>query len=132
MSASESLHLASPEDRAWSPPLPPADGITHRRIAAPGLRTHLAECGQGEPVLLLHGFPEHWWQWRDVATGLAAAGYRALVPDLRGAGWTEADSTALDRTSRLRDVIALLDALGIERVRLLSHDMGALTAMQLS
>ena len=132
MSASESLHLASPEGRAWSPPLPPADGITHRRIAAPGLRTHLAECGQGEPVLLLHGFPEHWWQWRDVATGMAAAGYRALVPDLRGAGWTEADSTALDRTSRLRDVIALLDALGLESVHLVSHDMGALTAMQLS
>ncbi|GLI31834.1 MULTISPECIES: alpha/beta fold hydrolase [Brachybacterium] len=132
MSASESLPLASPKDRAWSPPLPPADGITHRRIAAPGLRTHLAECGQGEPVLLLHGFPEHWWQWRDVATGLAAAGYRALIPDLRGAGWTEADSPALDRTSRLRDVLALLDALGLESVRLLSHDMGALTAMQLS
>lgn len=131
MSASQSLPLPAHEDRVWSPPLPPAEGFTHRMIDTPGLRTHLAEIGDGEPVLLLHGFPEHWWQWRQVATGLAAAGHRALLPDLRGAGWTEADSPALDRTARLQDVLALLDALGLDRVHLVSHDMGAITAMQL-
>jgi pimeloyl-ACP methyl ester carboxylesterase len=115
MSASDPLPLD--ELARWSPPLPPADGFRHRMIETPGLRTHLAEIGEGEPVLLLHGFPEHWWQWREVARGLAAAGYRA--------------DPRIGRRTRLGDVLALLDALELDRVRLLSHDMGALTAMAL-
>ena len=48
----------------WSPPLPEAAGFRHLVVETPGLRTHVAVIGEGEPVVLLHGFPQHWWQWR--------------------------------------------------------------------
>jgi pimeloyl-ACP methyl ester carboxylesterase len=117
---------------ARSPPLPEAAGFDHLVVETPGLRTHVAVIGEGEPIVLLHGFPQHWWQWHAVAPVLAAAGYRAICPDLRGAGWTRADDPRVRRESRLRDLLALLNALSVERAHLVSHDMGAITAMQLS
>lgn len=116
----------------WTPPLPEAAGFEHHVVETPGLRTHLAAIGEGDPVLMLHGFPQHWWQWREVAPAIAAHGYRVLCPDLRGAGWTVSDDPRIDRESRLRDVLSLLDALDLDRVDLVSHDMGAVTAWQLT
>ncbi|CCH79647.1 putative Alpha/beta hydrolase fold [Nostocoides japonicum T1-X7] len=117
---------------AWSPPLPVAPGFDHVVVETPGLRTHVAAIGTGEPVVLLHGFPEHWWQWHVVAPLIADAGYRIICPDLRGAGWTVAEDPSIDRETRLRDLLALFDALRIERAHLVSHDMGVITAMQLT
>ena len=82
--------------------------------------------------MLLHGFPQHWWQWHAVAPVIAARGYRVLCPDLRGAGWTVADDPGIERATRLRDLLALFDVLEIERVHLVAHDMAVLTAMQLT
>lgn len=116
----------------WSPPLPEAVGFEHLVVETPGLHTHLAAIGQGEPVVLLHGFPQHWWQWRAIAPVIAAGGYRVFCPDLRGAGWTVADDPRVERETRLHDLLALFDALGIERAHVVSHDMGAITAFQLT
>lgn len=132
--------MATPEPRitrsgdaaAWSPPLPEASGFDHLVVETPGLRTHLAAIGEGEPVVLLHGFPQHWWQWRAIAPVIAAGGYRVICPDLRGAGWTVADDPRVERETRLRDLLALFDALHIECAHLVSHDMGAITATQLT
>lgn len=132
MAVADRSHSPSDDASIWSPPLPQAPGFEHTVVKTPGLSTHLASIGQGDPVVLLHGFPQHWWQWRNVAPTIAAAGYRVLCPDLRGAGWTIADDPHIDRQSRLHDLVALFDALEIERAHLISHDMGALTAMQLS
>ncbi len=117
---------------AWSPPLPAAPGFDHFLVETPGLQTHVAAVGEGEPVVLLHGFPQHWWQWHAIAPAIAARGYRVICPDLRGAGWTVADDPRIERETRLRDLLALLDVLHIERTHLVSHDMGVLTAMQLT
>ncbi len=116
----------------WSPSLPEAPGFQHQVVETAGLRTHLAVMGTGDPVLLLHGFPEHWWQWHAVAPLLAAGGHRVLCPDLRGAGWTTAEDPRVERETRLRDLLALLDTLDIERIHLVSHDMGVITALQLT
>lgn len=116
----------------WSPPLPEAAGFEHLVVETPGLRTHVAAIGAGEPVVLLHGFPEHWWQWHVVAPAIAEAGYRVICPDLRGAGWTVAEDPRIEPRTRLRDLLAVFDALRIERAHLVSHDMGAITAMQLT
>jgi pimeloyl-ACP methyl ester carboxylesterase len=131
--------IAMPEPRisrsvdtsAWSPPLPEAVGFEHLVVETPGLHTHVAATGEGEPVVLLHGFPQHWWQWHATAPVIAARGYRVICPDLRGAGWTVADDPRIERETRLRDLLALFDVLDIERVHLVAHDMGAITAMQL-
>jgi pimeloyl-ACP methyl ester carboxylesterase len=109
-------------------PMPEVPGVEHIHLNAGGLRTHVAIAGpkDGPPVLLLHGWPQHWWLWRNVMPPLAAAGYRVHAPDLRGLGWTEATDRARDYDKRnlARDVIALLDALEIDRVRLAGHDWG--------
>lgn len=132
MTAPESHPIRSVDASSWSPPLPEAPGFDHVVVETPGLHTHVAVIGEGEPVILLHGFPEHWWQWRAVAPAIAARGYRVVCPDLRGAGWTVADDPRIERESRLHDLLAVLDALHIERAHLVSHDMGVITAMQLS
>jgi pimeloyl-ACP methyl ester carboxylesterase len=85
---------------------------------------HVAEAGEGEPVLALHGWPHHWYLWRAVIPRLAPHA-RAICPDLRGFGWTAVPGGGYDRETMARDVLALLDALGLERVRLLGHDWGA-------
>jgi pimeloyl-ACP methyl ester carboxylesterase len=107
--------------------LPVVPGVEHRFVELPGgLRMHVAEAaGQGDPVLLLHGFPQHWWEWRDVIPTLAE-NHRVIAPDLRGTGWTDAPKTGYDRVQLLADVVALLDALEIDRVHLIAHDWGAL------
>jgi pimeloyl-ACP methyl ester carboxylesterase len=112
--------------------LPEAPGFDHLAVQTPGLLTHVAAIGTGEPVVLLHGFPQHWWQWHVVAPVIAAAGYRVLCPDLRGAGWTAADDPRIQRETRLHDLLALFDVLGIDRAHVLSHDMGVISAIHLT
>lgn len=123
---------ARTDEPTWSPPLPDAAGFEHAVVETPGLRSHVASIGDGEPILLLHGFPEHWWQWHAIAPRLAEQGYRAICPDLRGAGWTEADDGRIAHETRLHDLTAMLDVLGVGRVHVLAHDLGAITGMHLA
>lgn len=97
MTASEPHVTRSTDASAWSPPWPEAPGFAHLVVETPGLRSHVATIGEGEPVVLLHGFPQHWWQWRVVAPVIAAGGYRVICPDLRGA--TAVDASPCRRSS---------------------------------
>jgi pimeloyl-ACP methyl ester carboxylesterase len=110
--------------------LPHLQGVGHTFVELPGLRMHVAEAGRGQPLLLLHGFPQHWWEWRGVLPGLAQH-HRVICPDLRGAGWTDAPSAGYTRDGLLADVVALLDALELDRVHVIGHDWGALLGFQL-
>jgi pimeloyl-ACP methyl ester carboxylesterase len=109
---------------------PHLDGVEHRFVDLPGLRMHIAEAGRGEPVLLLHGFPQHWWEWRDLIPQLAHT-HRVIAADLRGAGWTAAPFTGYERHALLADLVALLDALELPRVRVIAHDWAALCGFHL-
>lgn len=106
------------------------DGTTERRIQAGELRVNLLEAGQGEPVLLLHGWPQHHRMWLEVMERLAPR-YRLLAPDLRGFGSTDAPGHGYDGETFARDQLALLDALEIERVKVIGHDWGGWAAMLL-
>ena len=103
---------------------PQVPGVEHRYVDAAGLRMHVAEAGEGEPVLALHGWPQHWYLWREVIPRLAAHA-RVIAPDLRGFGWSGVPAGGYDKETMARDVLTLLDALGLERVRLIGHDWGA-------
>ncbi|KAF0964307.1 alpha/beta fold hydrolase [Rhodococcus sp. T7] len=127
----------TPDDAEVSDPnrvpdntFPELDGVRHRYVRLPGLRMHVAEAGHGDPVVLLHGFPQHWWEWRGVVPGLTEH-YRVICSDLRGAGWTDAPPTGYTRAQLLADVEALLDALDLDRVCLIAHDWGALLGYEL-
>ncbi len=93
-----------------------------------GIRTHVVIVGDGPDVLLLHGFPDTHDVWRNQIPALVAAGFRVIAPDLRGFGLTDIPSGGV-RAYRIEtlvaDVVALLDVLGIQKVRLVGHDWGA-------
>jgi pimeloyl-ACP methyl ester carboxylesterase len=103
--------------------IPHVDGVSHRMVQAGEVRLHVAEAGSGDPVLMLHGWPQHWYCWRKVIPHLAPS-YRLICPDLRGFGWSEAPGQGYDPETFASDAIALLDALEIDRARVIGHDWG--------
>ena len=107
-------------------PLPQVEGVTHRDVRARGLRFHVAEAGPADApaVVLLHGWPQHWFMWRDVIPALATD-RRVIAPDLRGLGWSDAPKTGYLKQELADDVLALLSELGVERFDLIGHDWGA-------
>jgi pimeloyl-ACP methyl ester carboxylesterase len=100
------------------------DGVTHRWVRARGVDFHLAEAGEGEDVVLcLHGWPQHWYEWRHLMPALADR-HRVLALDLRGFGWSDAPRDGYEKEDMATDVLAVLDELGLERVKLVGHDWG--------
>jgi pimeloyl-ACP methyl ester carboxylesterase len=126
----QAVNHFTPGNRTAGPPLFPGmttttpAAITHRYLTANGVRLHVAEAGaSGPPVLLLHGYPQHWYAWRHVITGLAA-GHRVYALDLRGAGQSDAPRRGYDSATLTADVLAALDALGLSAVTLAGHEWG--------
>ena len=94
-----------------------------------GVRVHVAEAGDPDApaVIAVHGWPQHWWVWRGVIGPLART-HRVICPDLRGFGWSGQPADGDFTKERLaEDMVALLDALGIERAGYLGHDWGGWT-----
>jgi len=91
---------------------------------------HIAEQGEGPLIVLAHGWPELWYSWRYVLPALAAAGYHAVAPDMRGYGQTDAPSNIQDYTQFqfVGDVVELVHTLGYEQAVIAGHDWGAVTA----
>jgi pimeloyl-ACP methyl ester carboxylesterase len=101
--------------------------VQHRIVETNGIRMHIAEQGVGPLVVLCHGFPESWYSWRHQLPALAQAGFRAVAPDMRGYGRTDAPPE-LDRYTLphlVGDMVGLLDALGAESAVIAGHDWGA-------
>ncbi len=103
------------------------EGIRHRSVDTNGITLHVAEAGEGPPVILLHGFPEGWYSWRHQLPALAAAGYHAVAPDQRGYGETTRPDqiSAYSMFHLAGDVVGLIAALGKGRAVLVGHDWGA-------
>jgi pimeloyl-ACP methyl ester carboxylesterase len=103
--------------------IPHVTGVEHEFVDAGGLRTHVATAGDGPPVVLLHGWPQHWYLWRDVIP-LVAPHARVIAPDFRGFGWTDVPRDGYEKAQLMRDVLALLDELGIDEFTVAGHDWG--------
>lgn len=103
------------------------ESIEHRVVSVNGINMHVAEKGQGQVVLFLHGFPELWYTWRHQILALASSGYRAVAPDLRGYGDTDSPTPVTSYTYMhiVGDLVALIDSLGVDKVYLVGHDWGA-------
>ena len=92
-----------------------------------GLNLNVLVEGAGEPVLLLHGFPDSNYLWRDMIPPLVEAGYQVIAPDQRGFGESDAPKEKENYAMELiaKDAVAILDELGIEKAKLVAHDWGA-------
>lgn len=97
----------------------------------PGLRLHYVTAGEGaRTIVLLHGFPQTWWEWRGVIPALAAAGYRVVAPDYRGAGHSWRPAGGYDKRTMAADIHRLLhEHLGVKQpVAVVGHDIGLMVA----
>jgi pimeloyl-ACP methyl ester carboxylesterase len=101
--------------------------FTHRTVRTNGINMHVAEVGVGKPVVFVHGFPELWRSWRKQMPVVAEAGYRAVAPDMRGYGQTDAPApiTDYDVHHLCGDLCGLLDDLGVDKAFFVGHDWGA-------
>jgi pimeloyl-ACP methyl ester carboxylesterase len=97
-----------------------------------GVKLQVMRAGDanGEPIVLLHGFPEFWYAWHDYIEPLAEAGYRVIIPDLRGYNLSDKPEGVASYAMRelVADVVGLLDAYDYESVRLVGHDWGGIIA----
>src|SRR3954467_14396788 len=91
--------------------------VPRRRIEGDGVTLSVLDEGEGPAVLLLHGFPDSSYLWRKQVPALLDAGLRVIAPDLRGFGESDRPDSVVDYgvVHSVRDAIAILDALGIER-----------------
>lgn len=98
-----------------------------------GSAMHLAEAGAEDapPVILLHGFPQHWYAWRHLVPSLAAE-HRVIAVDLPGFGWSAPSRIGYSTDARTRALIALLDELGLGTVDVIGHDWGAWLGFRLA
>jgi pimeloyl-ACP methyl ester carboxylesterase len=109
------------------------EGVSHRDVHARGLRFHVAEAGPADapPVVLLHGWPQHWFMWRHVIPQLATD-HHVIAPDLRGLGWSDAPKHGYLKQELADDVLVVLSEMGVERFDLIGHDWGAFSGFLLA
>lgn len=107
---------------------------THHHTTVNGLGMHFVEEGDGPLVVLLHGFPHTWFSWRHQITGLAAAGYRVVAPDLRGMGRSAVPTRVEDyRADRVvADICGLLDHIGEQQAVFSGLDFGLFAAYDIA
>lgn len=100
----------------------------HATVMIDGVRIHYARCGHGgEPVLLIHGFPQTWYEWHRLMPVLGE-NFMVIAPDIRGAGHSDKPRDGYDKHSLMSELRTLVHALGHRRVRIVGHDIGAMIA----
>lgn len=107
--------------------MPALEGVVHRFIrVGDGVTIHVADAGPPDAaaVMLVHGFPQNWWQWRQLIQPLTADGFRVICPDLRGAGWSSATRGRYYKSDMADDLAMVLERLETGPVRLVAHDWG--------
>jgi pimeloyl-ACP methyl ester carboxylesterase len=101
--------------------------ITHHNATVNGIQLHYVTAGQGEPIVLLHGYPETHHAWHKVIPALAQQ-FIVIAPDLRGLGDSERPKTGYDKRTIAEDIYQLVRSLGQEKIYLVGHDYGGTTA----
>lgn len=107
--------------------IPSLPGFTSQFITANGVRLHYVTGGEGPPLVLLHGWPETWWEYRKVMPALAAS-FQVIAIDLRGAGASEKPASGYDKKNMALDIYELAQNLGFTEINIAGHDIGAMVA----
>lgn len=102
-------------------------GYTSNFATVDGLRLHYVRGGQGDPLVLLHGFGSTWYEWRKVMPELAER-YTVIAPDLPGLGDSEVPAGGFDKRTTAGSIHGLLQQLGLDQIYLVGHDIGLMVA----
>ena len=105
--------------------------LTHHHADLGDVRLHYVTMGAGFPIVLLHGWPQSWYEWRHIMPALAAK-YRVIAPDLRGLGDSSRPLTGYDKKTVANDIWRLLETLDVRDFFLVGHDWGGPTAYALA
>ena len=105
------------------------DNVTfsHHMASVNGIQLHYVMGGEGDPVVLLHGYPQSWYEWRHIMPALAK-NYTVIAPDVRGFGDSSKPITGYDGNTTAEDIYQLVSQLGFDNIFLVAHDVGAQTA----
>jgi pimeloyl-ACP methyl ester carboxylesterase len=98
--------------------------FSHNTVSVNGIKLHYVIGGHGDPVVLLHGWPETWYEWRHVMPALAK-NYTVIAPDLRGLGDSSKPLTGYDGKTTAEDIHQLVSKLGFKQIFLVGHDVGS-------
>ena len=140
----QSPTTTKPAETPETRPMPDVPGVSHRFVSARGTVFHVAQTGHGHghghghgqgrdhgaPVVLLHGLPQHWYAWRKVIPELAGD-YQLFCIDLRGCGWSRGTKKGYGTKAQARDILGVLDALGLDQVRVIGHETGGWVGFEL-
>jgi pimeloyl-ACP methyl ester carboxylesterase len=107
------------------------DGFHHKMLRAGDVKIHAVVGGDGPPLVLLHGFPQTWWEWHRIMPVLAER-HTVVALDLRGAGHSDCPQGGYDKASLAEDVHGAMVALGFSRYAVCGHDIGAMVALALA
>jgi pimeloyl-ACP methyl ester carboxylesterase len=119
------LSLSAQAQSSESGPQP-----TLRIIKSNGINMRIAEMGKGPLVILVHGWPESWYSWRNQLPALAAAGYHVVAPDMRGYGKTDKPAAVEDYDINhvTADIVGIVDAMKEKTAVVVGHDWGSIVA----
>ena len=98
---------------------------THHKTTVNGIQLHYVIGGEkGDPIVLLHGWPQTWYEWRHIIPQLIANNYTVIAPDMRGLGDSERPQTGYDKKTIAEDIYQLVKKLGYSKIYLVAHDWG--------
>ena len=119
-----------PKRESLQVPASPPPRYTEHRIPRDGVSLHVEDHGSGKPVVLLHGWPDSSYLWRNQIPFLVANGFRAVAPDQRGFGRSDRPEgvAAYSLQNAVADLVGILDALGIDKADIVAHDWGSAVA----
>jgi len=98
--------------------------FTHHTATVNGIQLHYVMGGRGDPIVLLHGYPQSWYEWRYVMPDLAN-NYTVIAPDLRGFGDSSKPMAGYDGKTIAEDIYQLITQLGFNKIFMVAHDVGS-------
>jgi pimeloyl-ACP methyl ester carboxylesterase len=114
------------EKNTSQPAQPPAN-FKHQMAKVNGLNLHYVIGGQGEPLVLIHGFGQNWYMWNRLLPELSKH-FTVIAPDLRGSGESDKPESGYDKKTMATDVHELVKQLGYDKINLVGHDIGLMVA----
>lgn len=105
----------------------PADGFTSETVNVNGINIHYVKGGQGDPLVLIHGFGQNWYMWNRLLPELSKH-FTVIAPDLRGVGESDKPEGGYDKKTMATDIHELVKKLGYTQVNVAGHDIGLMVA----